>query len=76
MSRGHGTIGILDHGAWAVRVAVAGFAYRRYQGSLSDVTAFRLGVGRLAPVRQLNEAVLVSDYVLQMPLLLGTGITE
>jgi hypothetical protein len=35
-----------------------------------------LGAGRLAAVRQFNIAVLVSDYILQMPLLLDTGITE
>jgi len=29
-----------------------------------------------AAIRQLNKTVLVSDYVLQVPPLLGTGVTE
>src|SRR5215472_9174146 len=40
------------------------------------VTRFRLEASPWARVRQLNEAVLVADYVFQEPLLLAAGISE
>jgi len=62
----------LSHSASALQA----FSGRCYQGSPADVSACRLGIGGWAPVRHLNEATFVGDYVLQMPPLLGARITE